>query len=121
MSDLGLNREDFHAITWFTSWAVDADHHLDFSGSNSWQHLELMDKAELRSESSEWGGVGEVVRDMKAAERAVLGFMCKDIIDAGRLMWLKEQGGLFAQIVKYVPPTISPENHLLMACSEGSF
>lgn len=41
--------------------------------------------------------------------------MCKDIIDAGRLMWLKEQRLLSAQIVKYVPPNISPENHLLMA------
>lgn len=55
------------------------------------------------------------MREMKAAERALLGFMCKDIIDAGRLMWLKEQGQLSSQIVKYVPPNISPENHLLMA------
>lgn len=42
MSDLGLNPEEFHAITWFTSWAVDADHHSEISGSNSGQHLGLM-------------------------------------------------------------------------------
>lgn len=44
MSDLGLNQEEFHAITWFTSWAVDADHHSEISGNNSGQHLELMYK-----------------------------------------------------------------------------
>lgn len=58
-----------------------------------------------------------IVRNMKAAERAVLGFMCKQIIDRGRLMWMTERG-LQTQFVKYVPPTISPENHLLVAgCS----
>lgn len=51
---------------------------------------------------------------MSAVERAVLGFMCKDIIDVGRFMWLKEHG-LESQLVKYVPANISPENHLLIA------
>lgn len=58
--------------------------------------------------------VEDIVRNMKAAERAVLGFMCKQIIDMGRLMWMKERG-LETQFVKYVPPGISPENHLLIA------
>ena len=60
------------------------------------------------------GGVAEIVQNMKAMERAVVGFMCKEIIDMGRLMWVKEHG-LETQLVKYVPPTISPENHLLIA------
>lgn len=59
-------------------------------------------------------GVEDIVRNMKADERAVLGFMCKQIIDVGRLMWMKEQG-LEAELVKYVPSSISPENHLLIA------
>lgn len=59
-------------------------------------------------------GVEDVLREMKAVERAVLGFMCKDVIDMGRLMWIKEHG-LEAQLVKYVPCNISPENHLLIA------
>ena len=59
-------------------------------------------------------GVEEIVRNMKAVERAVLGFMCKQIIDVGRLMWMKERG-LEAKLVKYVPSSISPENHLLIA------
>lgn len=59
-------------------------------------------------------GVEDIVRNMKAVERAVLGFMCKQIIDAGRLMWMKERG-LEAKLIKYVPSSISPENHLLIA------
>ncbi|KAF5778010.1 putative methyltransferase TRM13 [Helianthus annuus] len=31
-------------------------------------------------------------RNMSVAESAALGFMCKDIIDAGRFMWLREYG-----------------------------
>lgn len=31
MVDLGITKEEFHAITWFTSWAVDADHGSDLS------------------------------------------------------------------------------------------
>ena len=27
--NLGLTKEDFHAMTWLTSWAVDADHGSD--------------------------------------------------------------------------------------------
>ncbi|KAK2970240.1 hypothetical protein RJ640_021676 [Escallonia rubra] len=59
-------------------------------------------------------GVEETLRNMEAVERAVLGFMCKDIIDMGRLMWIKERG-LESKLVKYVPSNISPENHLLIA------
>ncbi|KAL6008751.1 hypothetical protein ACLOJK_021977 [Asimina triloba] len=61
------------------------------------------------------GGVEEVVRNMKAVDRAILGLMCKEVIDFGRLMWVKEHHGLDAQLVKYVPARISPENHLLVA------
>lgn len=66
------------------------------------------------SVNSELGGVEDIVRNMQAIDRAILGFMCKDIIDAGRLMWLKAQG-LKSELVKYVPITISPENRLLVA------
>lgn len=114
ISDLGFTKEDFHAISWFTSWAVDADHGSNFSST------EFMTRHEIMSEMKEFGldsevrGVGEMVRDMKPIDRAVLGFMCKDIIDMGRLMWVKARG-LESQLVKYVPCSISPENHLLVA------
>ncbi|XP_027100084.2 uncharacterized protein [Coffea arabica] len=111
--NLGLTKEDFHAMTWLTSWAVDADHGSDIFVVDSSPNLCLNEKEEIGAELSQ-SGVGDVVRNMSAVERAVVGFMCKDIIDAGRLMWLKERG-LHSQVVKYVPPGISPENHLLIA------
>ncbi|KAK9266716.1 hypothetical protein L1049_007369 [Liquidambar formosana] len=112
LSSMGINKEDFHAITWFTSWAVDADHGSDLPDANDCRvHLQSIEKKECGGDAS---GVEEIVRNMKAVERAVLGFMCKEIIDMGRLMWIKEHG-LETQLVKYVPTSISPENHLLIA------
>ncbi|KAM7495765.1 hypothetical protein LguiA_020179 [Lonicera macranthoides] len=110
MSYLGISKEDFNAMTWFTSWAVDADHGSDLSDVvDCSQHTQIMD-------SDDSWVVEEIVRKMSAVERAVLGFMCKDIIDVGRLMWMREeQHGLESQFVKYVPSSISPENHLLIA------
>lgn len=55
-----------------------------------------------------------MVRQMQPTDRAALGFMCKDIIDFGRLKWLESQG-LKSHLVKYVPFSISPENNLLVA------
>ena len=31
LTGLGIGKEEFHGITWFTSWAVDADHGSDLS------------------------------------------------------------------------------------------
>ncbi|KAL3648151.1 hypothetical protein CASFOL_009119 [Castilleja foliolosa] len=113
--ELGFSKEDFHAISWFTSWAVDADHGSEFSVADCSSQLEITcEKKELCSESESWG-VGDIVRNMEAIDRAVLGYMCKDIIDAGRLMWVKEARGLESELVKYVPVSISPENRLLLA------
>ncbi|XP_058197412.1 uncharacterized protein LOC131313232 isoform X1 [Rhododendron vialii] len=116
LSNLGITRQDFHAITWFTSWAVDADHSSGLPGS-----VDVVSDLQIiffDSGMEEGGKVGlaveDVLREIKAVERAVLGFMCKDVIDMGRLMWIKEHG-LEAQLVKYVPYSISPENHLLIA------
>ncbi|KAL6500218.1 hypothetical protein OROHE_025584 [Orobanche hederae] len=112
--DLGFSKEDFHAISWFTSWAVDADHGSEFSIANCSSQLEITnEKKELWLDSELWG-MGDIVRNMEAIERAVLGYMCKDIIDAGRLMWVKARG-LESELVKYVPVGISPENRLLLA------
>lgn len=61
-------------------------------------------------------GVEEAIQNMPSVDRAIFGFMCKEIIDTGRLLWLREHG-LDAQLVKYVPSNISPENHLLVAKS----
>ncbi|KDP35241.1 hypothetical protein JCGZ_09400 [Jatropha curcas] len=110
IADLGITKEEFHAITWFTSWAVDADHGSDLS-IDCELHLQYMGEDWCSGGAN---GIEDVVRNMKAVDRAVLGFMCKQIIDTGRMMWAKERG-MEAQLVKYVPSCISPENHLLIA------
>ncbi|KAF4346345.1 uncharacterized protein LOC115707541 isoform X1 [Cannabis sativa] len=114
-SNLGITKEEFHAITWFTSWAVDADHGSDLADVTNYNFQPQSMGANFSGNK----GVEEMTRNMKAVERAVLGFKCKQIIDMGRMMWLKDCG-LETQFVKYVPSTISPENHLLVAgCIDG--
>nr|GMD27807.1 tRNA:M(4)X modification enzyme TRM13 homolog isoform X1 [Ipomoea batatas]GME20196.1 tRNA:M(4)X modification enzyme TRM13 homolog isoform X1 [Ipomoea batatas] len=115
MLNLGISMEDFHAVTWFTSWAVDADHTSDLNGSDCTTDLQISERESCELDGDvDPKGVEGIIRNMKGVERAALGFMCKDIIDAGRMAWLKEVG-LECQLVKYVPSTISPENHLLVA------
>ncbi|XP_047979813.1 tRNA:m(4)X modification enzyme TRM13 homolog [Salvia hispanica] len=114
ISDMGFTKDDFHAITWFTSWAVDADHGSDFAVIDFSTQLEIMTEKKDFLLDSKSCKVEDIVKNMQAIDRAVLGYMCKDIIDAARLMWVKEQG-LKCELVKYVPITISPENRVLMA------
>lgn len=64
------------------------------------------------------GGIENIIRNIPATERAAFGFMCKEIVDTGRLHWLKENG-FDAQLVSYVPLSISPENHLLVAKNQS--
>ncbi|XVE77501.1 hypothetical protein DITRI_Ditri13aG0067800 [Diplodiscus trichospermus] len=118
LTALGISKEEFHAITWFTSWAVDADHGSDLSDITDFKlHLKSIEKEDS---SGDTNGVEAIARNMNPIERAKLGFMCKQIIDKGRLMWVKEYG-LETQFVKYVPPSISPENHLLVARDVSEF
>ncbi|QHO05739.1 uncharacterized protein DS421_14g448650 [Arachis hypogaea] len=109
--NLGMTKEEFHAITWFTSWAVDANHGSDLPDATDFRsHFQS-----IKEQGDGYvDGVEKILADMEAPKRAALGFKCKWIIDMGRLMWLRELG-LDAELVKYVPPTLSPENHLLIA------
>ncbi|XP_074316010.1 uncharacterized protein LOC141652443 [Silene latifolia] len=112
---LGITKDDFHAITWFTSWAVDADHGSTLSDDGFLQSPAPPDgnvESLLGAECVE-----DIVRNMKPLDRAALGFMCKDIIDMGRMLWVKECG-LESKLVKYVPSDISPENRLIVAKAE---
>ncbi|XP_073294835.1 tRNA:m(4)X modification enzyme TRM13 [Primulina huaijiensis] len=113
-SDLGFTKEDFHVISWFTSWAVDADHGSEFSVADHSAQLQIMWEKKENFPDPDLCAVEEIIRQMQPTDRAALGFMCKDIIDVGRLMWLESQG-LKSHLVKYVPFSISPENNLLVA------
>lgn len=39
--------------------------------------------------------------------------MCKALVDAGRLHWLRQQGWQ-GELVQYCPPELSGENRLLL-------
>uniref|UniRef100_A0ACD5WCJ0 Uncharacterized protein n=1 Tax=Avena sativa TaxID=4498 RepID=A0ACD5WCJ0_AVESA len=108
---LGIAEEEFHAMTWFSSWAVDGDHNsqdsLDAEDSSS-------ESREAKKPDREIIGIERIIRCIPGDERSALGFMCKDIIDTGRLLWLRSKG-LDADLVSYVSSDISPENHLLVA------
>ncbi|WVZ61144.1 hypothetical protein U9M48_011062 [Paspalum notatum var. saurae] len=110
LSGLGITEEEFHAMTWFSSWAVDGDH----SSSDSSAGVEETSSEIREKPDQEAIGIERIIRSIPAVERASLGFMCKDIIDTGRLLWLAQKG-LAADLVSYVPSNISPENHLLIA------
>ncbi|PKU62468.1 tRNA guanosine-2'-O-methyltransferase TRM13 [Dendrobium catenatum] len=121
--DHGITKQDFYAITWFSSWAVDADHSSNISNQSD-RSMDI-NAREVNEVQKLFGpveyfmgdrSVEETIRNMKAVDRAAFGFKCKDIIDMGRVLWLREQG-LDAVLVKYVPHRISPENHLLLAKS----
>ncbi|KAL5700406.1 tRNA:m(4)X modification enzyme [Ranunculus cassubicifolius] len=113
MSDMGITKDTFHAITWFTSWAVDATHSAADVDDNMVDQGSHIDSIQMKDEDSV-RGVESIVKGMAPGERAAVGFMCKDIIDMGRLMWIKKHG-LGSRLVKYVPASISPENRLLIA------
>lgn len=49
--------------------------------------------------------VEKVIKDTQPGERASFGFICKEIIDIGRMSWLRDQG-LDAQMVKYTSSDI---------------
>nr|XP_016512553.1 PREDICTED: tRNA:m(4)X modification enzyme TRM13 homolog [Nicotiana tabacum] len=112
MLNSGISKDDFNAMTWFTSWAVDADHGSDLSGTDWSFDLQIRENEHVESDLNTYE-VRDMVKDMKAVDRAVVGLMCKDIIDVGRFMWLKEHG-LECELVKYVQSNISPENRLLV-------
>ncbi|XP_010456115.1 PREDICTED: tRNA:m(4)X modification enzyme TRM13 homolog [Camelina sativa] len=114
---LGISKDEFHIMTSFTSWAVDDDHGSNLPGVDDIDDLLVSnakeeEEGEVKDDSL--SSVEEVVKNTKPMERAVLGFKCKQIIDAGRMQWVKKHG-LDSKLVKYIPANISPENTLLVA------
>ncbi|KAH9290713.1 hypothetical protein KI387_034830, partial [Taxus chinensis] len=115
--NLGFTREEFCAITWLTSWALDGEHCSEHSDDMDLQaDLSVCDTVE--APANVYDEMGDIIRCLKPAGRAMLGMKCKEILDTGRLVWLREQG-LNAKLVNYVPARVSPENRLLLARKDG--
>lgn len=63
--------------------------------------------------TAESGGPWQPHHAIRRAERVQLGQQCKDLLDAGRLLWLRQQG-LDCQLLHYCHSDISGENRLLL-------
>lgn len=113
--NLGFTREEFCAVTWLTSWAVDGEHCSEASdhsnGAKLGTNLKVCNTTE---DAVNVHDAGDTIRCLKPAARAILGLKCKELLDTGRLIWLRELG-LSAKLVNYVPAKVSPENRLLLA------
>ncbi|XP_020588649.1 tRNA:m(4)X modification enzyme TRM13 homolog [Phalaenopsis equestris] len=107
--DHGLTKQDFYAVT-CSSWAVDADHSTDLSDLSE-SSIEI-NGSEVNEAKKHFGpveffmgdrSVEEIIRNMKSVDRAAFGLKCKNIIDMGRVFWLREQG-LDAELVNTTLP-----------------
>ncbi|CAM6018850.1 unnamed protein product [Sphagnum balticum] len=114
--NLGFSIEDFHAITWLTSWALSGteEHGLTESGALVEASDLPVDHAHAVAYVSSKPRLSEAMNAIDATARAVLGRKCKRLIDTGRLQWLTERG-MQAKLVEYIAASVSPENRLLLA------
>jgi tRNA:m4X modification enzyme len=51
---------------------------------------------------------------LSSAEKEAVGTQCKELLDVGRALYLRDRG-FDVRLVRYVAPDISPENTLLLA------
>jgi tRNA:m4X modification enzyme len=114
--NLGFSIEDFHAITWLTSWALSGteEHGLTEPGALMEASDLPVDHAHAVAHVSSKPRLSEAMNAIDATARAVLGRKCKRLIDTGRLQWLTERG-MQAKLVEYIAASVSPENRLLLA------
>lgn len=119
---MGFTKSDFYILTWLTSGALSGEknHFSDKDASTDGPERTLSSlcqktKPEAPHEKERVDGIiGDISDWLAAADRAALGLKCKQLLDVGRLCWLR-QNGMDAKFVSYVPPKITPENKLLLA------
>ncbi|PHU05079.1 hypothetical protein BC332_25901 [Capsicum chinense] len=75
MLDLGIGKDDFNAMTRFTSWAVDIDHGLDLCGTGWSSDLRIRENEHVELDLNTYDKVKDLVKNMKAMDRAVIGLM----------------------------------------------
>ncbi|CAM6095916.1 unnamed protein product [Calypogeia fissa] len=114
---LGFSSVDFDMITWLTSWAVNqrGEHgHAELEFDNNSKKGAQGSVEALESVGQDKPQLSQTMINLDPRERSLLGRKCKDLLDHGRLLWLK-QHGLDVKVVNYISSTITPENKLLLA------
>ncbi|KAG0564589.1 hypothetical protein KC19_8G123200 [Ceratodon purpureus] len=113
--NLGFSKDDFHAITWLTSWALSGTHEHELPDCDTSEGRESVPAREPASETVPAKALlSEAMNAMDATQRFALGKKCKRLIDMGRLLWVREKG-MQAKLVEYIADTVSPENKVLLA------
>ena len=54
------------------------------------------------------------IRDWPAAYKEEVGYRCKQLIDMGRVLWLRDNG-MRAEMLAYVPQDVTVENVVIVA------
>lgn len=105
LTRLGLSEQDFEAMVWLSSWAVLPDTGTGAAHTGV-QHQE---GSQQQGQELDWA-----VGGLSAAEKRGVGRQCKDIIDAGRVVWLRDMG-MVCELVEYIDSSVCPENRLIVA------
>ncbi|XP_029642022.1 tRNA:m(4)X modification enzyme TRM13 homolog [Octopus sinensis] len=141
--DVGLTGTDFQLMTSMSSWATcvwkgwretqtpgaetatknnDEDEHVTLDNMEPNDTDSKMSKRmKIEEEEKEEHGVAEV--DVRAnfnipiEQRESIGQKCKQLIDYGRLLYLKEKN-LDVEMKEYIDATMTPENIVLLAKSK---
>lgn len=74
---------------------------------SSWALCGFQEEEEHQTQCAPTGGLSQ-------ADKVAVGVQCKELLDAGRVLWLRDRG-FRVRLVRYVDPDISPENTLLLA------
>lgn len=117
--ELEFSKDDFHAITWLTSWALSGTHEHELPDCYTSEAIEQLpvqmeDREPVNGAVRAKALLSEAMNAMDAYQRYLLGRKCKRLIDTGRLLWLREKG-MQAKLVEYIADTVSPENKVLLA------
>ncbi|XP_065584164.1 tRNA:m(4)X modification enzyme TRM13 homolog isoform X2 [Artemia franciscana] len=104
LSQEGINCNDFSLLTKISSWYTCG---LKSNGSNQ-EHDQIAKINELTIQNQ----LGNMELDHQTKER--IGKQCKNIINEGRLAFIRSLG-FTGELITYVDPSVSPENVLLVA------
>ncbi|UPR01316.1 tRNA:m(4)X modification enzyme TRM13 [Chloropicon primus] len=99
--DLGLTAQDFQLISWMTGWACCGHDHVK--------------KDEAKDDEAAEERKRKMFGNLKMPERIKAGLACKRLLDLCRIAWLRQNGFLSTQFVKYCPRIMTGENMLLLA------
>ncbi|KAK9832324.1 hypothetical protein WJX74_006219 [Apatococcus lobatus] len=105
----GFTAQEFELISWMAAWALCG--HETPAGCDASMDASVPDP---NPPALALAAAGHPARQLPRPKRIAIGQMCKQLIDQGRLTWLRKFH-YQAEMVLYVDAAISGENRLLLA------